>query len=115
MYIYATQSDDAGSFGHCYPPSSAQVGQVWYDSAQQCMVVYTDSNCWVPIGPPSIAVAGRSAEVIDWLSSNFVDMQKMHIIISMIDNFDQLVAKYPAIAQASEELEVLTKLHKDLK
>jgi hypothetical protein len=90
--------------GGCYPPSSAQAGQVWYDSGTQLMVIY-DGNCWQPYSNGTPEMCAIADDAIDWAIENM--LKKSPEIADMI-------AKYPLVADAVNQLEVVLKLCQNL-
>ena len=93
-----------------FPPSSAQEGQVWWDSGRQGLVVYSQGQ-WVSLGSPHVIDGPQLFELNRWFEYN---SGKLEILIKLIENFDELLAKYPALAEAAKEFEAMAKLHKDL-
>ncbi len=88
-----------------FPPTQAQGGTVWYDTGQQCLVVY-DGGQWQKLqnDGPTTMMAYDSAEALDWA------IEKMR----QEQNLSRLADKYPVVAEALGQLEVILKLCKNL-
>jgi len=88
----------------CYPPSSAQAGQVWYDSGTQLMVIY-DGSCWQPCSNGDPTMFPMADDAIDWA------IEKM---LTTSPELASMIAKYPLVADAVDQLEVVLKLCQNL-
>lgn len=88
----------------CYPPDTAQIGQVWYDSAIQTMVVYTIEG-WRPHHQPTVIMTYDAEQAIDW------SIDKMS---QKSPQLTDMIAKYPLVADAVDQLEVALKLCQNL-
>ena len=89
---------------NCFPPSSAQPGQVWFDSGTQSLKVY-DGAMWQTFADNnSVGMNYEAENAIDWAIKRIREEQK---IVELAD-------KYPMVADALGQLEVILKLCQNL-
>lgn len=103
MSKYLISSVGTNHIQNCYPPSTAQAGQPWWDSGQQCLTVYNGTD-WVPVHEPSVAMTFIAEEAID----RMVDM------ISNQSTIADMADKYPLVRDALCQLEVALKMCQNL-
>jgi len=89
--------------GNCYPPPSAQPGEVWFDSSSQSIQVFDGYN-WIGLPSPEPSLSWEAEQAIDRL----IEM------ISNQDKISELAAKYPLVEEALGQLEVALKLTENL-
>lgn len=91
----------------CYPPSSAQEGQIWWDSGQNCMTAFSNGS-WHPISNDTeVFLEYDAKEAIDWAISRMNNSAAETDLAAM-------AAKYPIVADAVGQLEVALKLCRNL-
>lgn len=91
---------------NCFPPSSAQPGQVWFDSGAQSLKIY-DGTIWQIFATGdngTVAMNYDAEDAIDWAIKRVREEQKI----------TELADKYPMVADALGQLEVILKLCQNL-
>ena len=100
-----TSSTGDNSYIHsCYPPTTAQQGQVWWDSGLRSLVVY-DGNTWQTINTVSnVSLTQETEDAIEYALRKMKEETKVK----------ELADKYPMVSNALLELETILKLHNNL-
>jgi hypothetical protein len=93
--------------GVSYPPSSAQEGQIWWDSGRSDMVVFLNGSWEVISSSVAVHLDYNAERAIDWAIIRMNDSDQETDLAAM-------AAKYPIVAEAIGQLEVALKLSSNL-
>lgn len=89
---------------NCFTPSQAIPGTVWYDTGAQAFKVW-DGSTWMDVSTSvTVELDPDSADALDWAIGR----------IKREKQISELADKYPMVADALKELEVVLKLHQNL-
>jgi hypothetical protein len=93
--------------GTSFPPSSAQEGQIWWDSGQNDVVVFLNGVWQVLSSGVAVHMDYDAERAIDWAIVRMNDSMQETDLAAM-------AAKYPIVADAIGQLEVALKLCRNL-